>query len=116
MPVCRNDGVEYRRCGNLIFEGIFEVVADVETGYVDVRVRSVVEFQPIVLLEGLVDEDAVGSTDFVDLDRHCQVSHKLFVGEFFVSGYKGHGIAAERSQVEFCIFGNYATLRFLTSH
>ena len=68
MPVGRNDGVEGRCRGNLVLEGFFEVVADVESGDVEVGVGGVVELEPVVLLEVVVDEYGVAGADLVDLD------------------------------------------------
>ena len=110
MTVSRNKGVKRRGRGNLVLLRIVGVVADIEACHIEVCVGGVVEFQPVVLLECIVYEDAVDGTDLVDLYRRSQVGQQQSVVQSVVDGNQCMGAITERGQVKFRFCGDRLTV------
>ena len=82
----RNDGRHAVGLLNLILVGFLHVVAEIHAFNVDIGIGGVVEFNPVVTLEEVVDEDAVGSAYLVDSDGSDAILAEFLFGEWGEGG------------------------------
>ena len=91
MATCRNDGVQHTVAfWYLVFLRLVDVVAHIETSHIKGYVGIVVEFNPVIFIHPIVDEDTVSSTHLVHLDRHGNSVYQFFIGgKSLKSSHKG---------------------------
>ena len=79
MSVGRDDGLcTSLTFGNLVFLGLFFVIAQEHTLHINRLVGGVIKLHPVVTFEVIVDIDAVGSTHLVD-SYGCDAFSCLFL-------------------------------------